>query len=170
MPRTEAEVDRLLIAKDEKARWSPVKKSEGREFPDVPDPIASVASEAAACQEDGRHRAAIMLARAVIESAAKANEAAKGSLFEKIEQLGKDRLLSPVVVAAAHAIRDSGNAVAHGDFAEYAVDIPQEEAQEVIDLMSLVLRECFQNAAVAERVATAAKNRKLGGTQSADKP
>ena len=155
-------VDRAIIAAGSNVTWSPLWKDKGADFPDVPDGIAAVAKEASACHVDGRYHAAVMLARAVIEASAKAMGATSGQLFQKIEKLDEERVLTPVVVEAAHAIRDSGNAVAHGDFVEYVSDISEVESAEVVALMGLVLRDCFQTAAQARRVrdaATARKNR-----------
>lgn len=125
-------VDGWFIAHDKTSAWHPRWINKGAEYPDVPGPIADVAREASACHLDKRYRAAIMLARAVIEASAKAYGVRKGELFDKIEKMGDRRLLSPVAVAAAHAIRDSGNAVAHGDFAEFVVlDDETTEDEEV---------------------------------------
>jgi hypothetical protein len=152
-------VDRTFIDHADDVAWRPKWEDRGAEFPDVPDSIADVATEASACHVSGHYRAAVMLARSVLEATAK-KRGVTGNLFQKIEKLGEDRVLSPITVDAAHAIRDSGNAVAHGDFVEYVIDVSQEESEEVIALMTLVLREAFQIEAQAKRVKEAAAARK----------
>lgn len=153
------EVDRAFIEHADDVKWRPRWEDQGSEFPDVPEPIADVAVEASACHSAGHYRAAVMLARGVIEATAKTRDI-QGSLFRKIEALGEARILSPVTVEAAHAIRDSGNAVAHGDFVEYVVKVSEAESEEVMGLMTLVLREAFQVQAQAQRVRAAAAARK----------
>ena len=140
--------------------WRPRWETRGTEFPDVPPAIAEVATEATACHGGGFYRGAVMLARSVLEATARKNDVKTGSLFQKVEQVGEKRILSPVTVEAAHAIRESGNAVAHGDFVDYVIEVSEEESTEVIALMALVLREGFQIAAQASRVREAAAARK----------
>lgn len=152
-------VDRAFIEHSDKVKWQPRWEDKAADFPDVPPAIAEVAVEASACHSAGHFRAAVMLARGVIEATAKKHELT-GSLFSKIEALGEARVLSPVTVDAAHAIRDSGNAVAHGDFVDYVIKISEDESLEVIGLMTLVLREAFQTQAQAKRVSAAAAARK----------
>lgn len=159
------DVDRTFTDRDSLAEWRPRWEDRKAEFADVPLSISEVAVEASACHADGHYRAAVMLARGVIEATAKKHNVT-GSLFQKIEALGDARVLSPITVEAAHAIRDSGNAVAHGDFVEYVIDVSEEESQEVIDLMTLVLREAFQMQAQARRVREAAAARKRPPRQS----
>lgn len=118
VPYAQAEdVDRAIMNQSEQVKRSPSWKGDGSDFPDVPEPIAEVGKEASACHSAEHYRGAVMLARAVIEATAKSH-GAKGQLFAKIEELGKKRILSPMTVVAAHAIRGSGNAVAQGDFVE----------------------------------------------------
>jgi hypothetical protein len=160
VPYARAEdVDQAIITGAEKVKWHPRWERDGTTFPDVPPSIADVATEATACHGAGHYRAAVMLARGVIEATAK-TRGVTGNLFQKIEKLGDNRVLSPITVEAAHAIRDSGNAVAHGDFVEYVVDVSEEESAEVIALMTLVLREAFQIEEQAKRVREAAAARK----------
>jgi len=55
----------------EDQRWYPTPRSQ-MDFPDVPEEIASAAEEAWLCRSAGAFRAAVALARAVVESTAKA--------------------------------------------------------------------------------------------------
>ena len=134
----------------------------------MPESIAAVANEAMMCHGLGANRAALMLARSVIEASAKVSGILKGTLEQKIDKMAAQELLSSVVVGAAHAIRDSGNAVAHADFAEYAIDIEADEVIEVLELMSLVLQDVFQSKAKSSRISEAAARRKANRSVPAD--
>jgi len=102
------------------------------------------------------------LARAVIEVSAKSLGATGGQLFQKIETLEEERKLTPFVFEAAHAIRTSGNAVAHGNFVEFVSGISEQESSEVITLMTLILRDSFQTGAQARLVRDAPVARQNG--------
>ena len=155
-------VDRAIMqASSDEVSWRPLRSEEGDDFPDVPEPIKPVAIEASASHKNGQYRASVMLARAVIEAAAKMHDVS-GSLYQKIEELSEKRILSPATVEAAHAIRDSGNAVAHGDFVDYVIEVSEEESADVLDLMRLVLQDAFQTLARAQRVREAAQSRRRG--------
>jgi hypothetical protein len=117
-------------------------------FEDVPDHIAAAASEAYECQSIGAHRAAVSLARSVVEATAKAKGITKGHLIEKIDKLEAERIIRPTVAAGCHEVRHLGNDMAHGDFTDPVTD---EEAGEVLELMSELLHDVFQQDARVER-------------------
>lgn len=119
-----------------------------QDFPDVPEHIAEAASEACRVDSIGAHRAAILLARSVVEATAKEKGVTKGLLYDKIEQLHAQRLIRDHIKDAAHEIRFLGNNMAHGDFVE---PISPEEAEEVLGLMSQILNEVFQAPAQVEK-------------------
>jgi hypothetical protein len=119
--------------------WVP-KVGVGREYPDVPEHIAPAASEAHECQSIGAHRAAVMLARAVIEATAKNKGITNGMLFNKIEKMHELGLISELVRDQAHEVRYLGNDMAHGDFVD---PVSAEEADEILELMAEVLHAVF---------------------------
>jgi Domain of unknown function (DUF4145) len=125
---------------DPPIEWVP-KVGVGREYPDVPEHIAPAASEAHACQSISAHRAAVMLARAVIEATAKAKEITTGTLYKKIEKMHEQGLLSELVRDQAHEVRYLGNDMAHGDFVQ---PVSAEEADEILELMGEVLHAVFE--------------------------
>jgi Domain of unknown function (DUF4145) len=86
-----------------------------RTYPDVPSGIAAAASEAYRCQKSASHRAAVLMARSVVEAAAKDKSIGSGSLLSKIDKLPQLRLH---VREGAHEIRLLGNDMAHGDVHE----------------------------------------------------
>ena len=131
------------------ARVVPVKL-----FPDVPAEIAAAASEAYRCRMMANaNRAAILLARSVIEATAKDKGITKGTLIQKIDRLYDDRLIRPDVRDGAHEVRHLGNDMAHGDFVHVVSD---GDADLMLTLMSEVLVDVYQSPA---RVASARVNR-----------
>jgi hypothetical protein len=131
------------------ANWWP-RRVGNKDFPDVPNEIASVASEAHQCLSIGAYRAAMALARAVIEATAKSSGADTGTLEAKVEALAKKGLIRSDTKEAAHAIRLVGNDAAHGDLANMVVD--EADAKDVLDLVDDVLDEVFQSPAKVARV------------------
>jgi hypothetical protein len=119
--------------------WLPL-AGVARDYPDVPEHIAPAASEAHACQSIGAHRAAVMVARAVIEATAKNKGVINGMLFNKIEKMHELGLISELVRDQAHEVRYLGNDMAHGDFVD---PVSAEEADEVLELMAEVLHAVF---------------------------
>ncbi|WP_182908064.1 DUF4145 domain-containing protein [Microbispora sp. H13382] len=123
------------------AGWYPT-ESLFRTYPQyVPVRIASVAVEAHACLTVKSYRGAVALARAVVESTAKAKGITQGSLKDKIDVLYERGFIYEHVKDAAHEVRFAGNEVAHGDL----VDDPlsSQEAEAILELMDMVLDGVF---------------------------
>ena len=134
------------------------KKVGGKEFPDVPDHIASTADEAHRCLSVDAHRGAIALARAVVEATAKHHGIEKGMLDKKIEQLAKQGIISDAMKDAADEIRFAGNEVAHGDLADEP--ITREDAEEVLELMDAIITRVYQEPKQVEKVRARRKARR----------
>lgn len=120
----------------------------GKEFRDVPEHIADAADEAYRCSSINALRAAVLLARSVIEATAKEKSISKGSLWEKIDVLHKQGFIREHIKDGAHEVRLLGNDMAHGDFVE---PIDTEDAELILTLMTEVLDEVFQSPARVER-------------------
>lgn len=140
------------------ASWIP-KRGASRDFPDVPEQIAGAATEATLCWSMGAYRAVGSLARAVIEATAKDKEAAGGHLAARIDALASAGYIREHTKEQAHEIRHFGNDMAHGDFAS---PVEEEEAAELIELMSEVLNEVYQSPARLERVRQARMAKRNG--------
>ena len=142
--------------------WVPI-VGVGRNYPEVPEHIAQAASEAHACQSIGAHRAAVLLARAVIEATAKAKQITTGMLYSKIEKMHEHGLVSELVRDQAHEVRYLGNDMAHGDFVE---PVSAEEADEILGLMAEVLHAVFEMPAqlLRRKEARLAKERGVQAT------
>jgi Ser-tRNA(Ala) deacylase AlaX len=117
---------------------------ERRDFEDVPAHIAEAASEATLCLSVGAFRAAGALARAVIEATAKDKGAEGKTLEKRIDALRDADHIRKHTREQAHEIRHFGNDMAHGDFVEL---VTEEEAEEVVELMTEVLDEVYQSPA-----------------------
>jgi len=120
----------------------------GKEFPDVPDRIAEAADEAHRCLSIKAYRAAVLLARSVIEATAKEKGITTGSLLSKIDEMFDRRLIREHVKDGAHEVRHLGNEMAHGDFVE---PVREDEAELILVLMGEVLVEVFQSVARVQR-------------------
>jgi hypothetical protein len=157
------------------AIWSPA-PGDFKEFPDVPSPIDSAASEAWRCHAVGAYRGALVVARAVVEASAKFQGANGRDLAKKIEDLAAQGLIRQAMKEAAHEVRHWGNDVAHGDLdvpresaseqdyreaaEEMTATVTREEAEEILVLMDDLLAELFQGPARTQRAREAREARK----------
>lgn len=143
---------------DEGFDWRPNALA-SRSYPDVPPHIADAATEAFECQSTHHYRAAILLARSVIEATAKNKGITEGVLYNKIEELERQDFIRPHIKAVAHGIRDFGNDMAHGDF---VAPVSAEESHLVIQLMGEILDEVYQSPARLAAVQQAVQARQQG--------
>lgn len=116
----------------------------GQKFHDVPQHIASAASEAHKCRSINALMASVLMARTVVEAVAKEKGVAKGTLFQKIDELGAQGTIKQFTVDTAHIIRTFGNDMAHGDI---TMPLDAEDADGVLGFMDQLLNEVFQNPA-----------------------
>jgi hypothetical protein len=128
--------------------WTPDAVA-GREFPDVPDHIASAADEAFRCRSIGSLRGAMLVARSVVEATSKDKGITKGMLSQKIDELCKLGFVREFTRDAAHELRYLGNDMAHGDFVEAS---SPEDCEAVLDVMSEILNEVYQGSARVARM------------------
>jgi hypothetical protein len=136
----------------------------GKEFPDVPKTIGSAADEAHRCLSIDANRAAIAMARAVVEATAKEKGITKGNIEAKIDELHKQGYIRADTKEAAHEVRLTGNETAHGDLA--AAEITKEEATDVIILMDDIIEEVYQSPARVKRVRENREARKRGPVET----
>lgn len=128
-------------------KWIPEAAS-GKDFPDVPEHIASAADEAHRCRSFDALRATVLMCRSVIEATAKEKGITQGRLVAKIDEMAEQGFIRLHIKEAAHEIRHLGNDMAHGDFVEV---IEPEEADEILELMGEVLAEVFQSPMKIDR-------------------
>ncbi|MFE1729962.1 DUF4145 domain-containing protein [Streptomyces bacillaris] len=108
-----------------------------------------MAVEAHQCLSIEANRAAVALARAVVEATAKECGIKTGSLEKKIDRLFEQHLIREHVRDAAHEVRFGGNEVAHGDLVAEPMD--NFTATEILGLMDEILEEVFQSPARVKR-------------------
>lgn len=157
-PNVLANLNAVFNKADAPIEWLP-QHVIGRRFDDVPEYIADAASEAYSCFSIRAYRAAILMARSVVEAVAKDKGITKGLLANKIDALAEANHIRPLIQQSAHEIRHLGNDMAHGDFVEPTA---AEDAEDMLDFMSVVLAEVYQlpaqvNARQATRAARAAQ-------------
>jgi hypothetical protein len=121
-----------------------------KSYPDVPDAIATAASEAHQALGADAPRASVAMARATVEATAKDRGIIKGNLESKIDQLAKDGHISEAMRLAAHEIRFAGNEVAHGDLVNEPITV--DDAAEIAELMDAILERVYQEPAKVARV------------------
>jgi Domain of unknown function (DUF4145) len=146
---------------DDDFTWRP-RADDTKDYPDVPTHIAGAATEAFECQSDGHYRAAILLARSVIEATAKDKGITSGNLKTKIDAMTTQGLVRPHIEAVAHSIRGYGNDMAHGDF---VVAVDSAESALLIQLMGEILDEVYQSPARLAAAQQALANRQQSGGQ-----
>ncbi|MFC4225044.1 DUF4145 domain-containing protein [Lysinibacter cavernae] len=135
-------------------QWWP-KAGQSPQILDVPAHIAKAAREAYSTASINANVASILMARTVVEAAAKANGITSGNLVTKIDKMKDAGLIRAVLADAAHEVRHLGNDMAHGDLD----DLPDsDDVQDVLELMKQILNEVFQSPAIAARL----KNRRMG--------
>ena len=119
-------------------------------YPDVPEVIAAAASEAHQALGAEAPRAAVAMARAVVEAIAKDKEIVCRGIQSKIEALAASGHISETMREAAHEIRFSGNEAAHGDLVDEPLSI--DEAREIVGLMDAILHRVYQEPAEVARI------------------
>ena len=100
------------------------------------------------CQSIHSFRAAILMARSVVEAVAKDKGVVDGPLVTKIDALAERGIISTLVKDTAHEIRHMGNEMAHGDFVQ---DVTEEECDDVLNFMSVLLDAVYQQPAKLTR-------------------
>jgi hypothetical protein len=129
--------------KQSRIQWTPEKVG-GKEFAYVPEHIASTADEAYRCRSIEADRAAILMARSVIEATCKDQGVEGRNLAGKIDAMLDRKLIRPHTHEAAHELRFLGNDMAHGDFVD---PVDEEDSDAVLEVMSEILNEVYQGPA-----------------------
>lgn len=138
-----------LLGESSGITWIPT-QAPGKYFPDVPPRIAAAADEVHRCLDIDAPRAAVALARAVVEATAKDNGITSGNLMEKIDAMATQGLIREDVREGSHEVRFDGNVVAHGDATHEPISL--NEAEEVVALLDELLEEVYQAPARIKRV------------------
>jgi aldehyde:ferredoxin oxidoreductase len=119
-----------------------------------------MATEAYDCLSVSAFRAAVILARAVIEATARDQGINEGNLVAKIDELNSRGLIRTHIKEVAHEVRSWGNDAVHVDLAQD--NYSEEEAAEILNLADEVLAEVYQSPARVERARQRRLARKAG--------
>jgi Domain of unknown function (DUF4145) len=128
--------------------WTPHSMG-GKDFPHVPEHVGSAADEAYRCRSVNALRAAILMARSVIEATCKDKGVEQGSLASKIDQMTEQGFIRTFTQQEAHELRYLGNNMAHGEFVH---DVAAVDADSVLEVMTEILNEVYQGPARMKRM------------------
>ena len=121
------------------------------ELPDVPEEVAADAREAHRCFSIQAYRAAVVMARRAMQSAAHEKGAPERTLVDQIDWLEERRLITPQMKDVAHTIRLTGNLGAHPD-KDGLRDVGEPEARAVIEFLDDFLKYVYEIPARLERL------------------
>lgn len=144
---------------DKPIRWLPIEPV-GKEYPDVPDTIASIASEVHKCLQIGAYRAAVTLSRTALEGIVAEQENGTSSsklLYQRIQKLADSGKLKSRTADAATAIRLCGNASVH----EPMTEIDRDFADIVVAVLDSVIDDLYTNPNLVARARAYVKNQKI---------
>lgn len=141
-------------------RWLPVEPI-GKEYPDAPNDVASVASEVHKCLEIGANRAAVTLARTALEGIVSDLENAPSNekLYQRLNHLAECGVLKPRTAEAATALRLCGNASTH----EADFEIDEEFAEIVAEVLDSVIDDLYTHPALVDKAKAYAERAKHHG-------
>lgn len=131
------------------ASWHP-RRLDAPDFPDTPREIAEPAHEAYVASSNYALRAAILMARGVLEAICKDHGVTNGQLFQKIDAMESNGHITKSLKNAAHAVRDLGNDMAHGDFVK--TDPTEAQAKQVLAIMRLFIEQLYEQPAQTRRL------------------
>ena len=141
---------------DRPLKWLPIEPI-GKEYPDAPEDIASVASEVHKCLQIGAYRAAVTLSRTALEGIAREREdepSSNKALYQRIQRLADSGRIKSRTAAAATAIRLCGNASVHEPMAE----IDRDFAEIVVEVLDSVIDDLYTNPRLVSRARAYAEN------------
>lgn len=152
---------------DHIVRWLPIEPM-GKDYPNVPDGIASIANEVHKCREIGANRAAVILARSAVEGIVADQEEtlSKKKLYERIEDLKKAGKITSRTADAATAIRLCGNDYVHN----VLEPVDGEYAEIVIQILDSIIDDLYSNPLLVSQAMAYAKRRKKAQQEEHNEP
>lgn len=130
-------------------KWIPPVSS-APSFGDTPPEISEPALEAFTAWDHDAYRAAILMARAVLEGICKDHGISSGSLFHKIDAMKDADHITKALQMAAHAVRELGNEMAHGDFVK--TNPTEKQAKQVLAIMRQFIEQLYEQPAQTARL------------------
>lgn len=146
-------------------RWLPIEPM-GKDYPNVPDGIASIANEVYKCREIGANRAAVILARSAVEGIVTDQEEmpSKKKLYERIEDLKKAGKITSRTAEAATAIRLCGNDYVHN----VLESVDREYTEIVIQILDSIIDDLYSNPSLVSQAMAYAERRKKAQREEHD--
>lgn len=127
-------------------------------FEGLPPNIEQAAAEAHSCLSAGQIIAAAITARATLESVVKDQGITeKIDLYKKVEKLKAEGKVNDLLTSQAHAIRNIGNDMAHGDFDELP---DKEEVEHIVQFMDILIDTLYVQPARVKAVEDKRKARR----------
>lgn len=152
---------------DHIARWLPIEPM-GKDYPNAPDAVSSIANEVHKCWEIGANRAAVVLARSAVEGIVSDQEGtpSKKKLYERIEDLKKAGKITSRTAEAATAIRLCGNDYVHN----VLESVDGEYAEIVIQILDSVIDDLYSNPFLVSQAMAYAERRKKAQQEEHNEP
>ena len=127
--------------------------AELKEFdPDrLPDTVRECIEEAIKCHAQGCYRATALMVRKTLEELCQDRKALGANLFERIESLRKQIIISQDLIDGAHELRFLGNDAAHVEAREFQ-NVGRDETDVAIDLAKELLRATYHTASLVDRM------------------
>jgi hypothetical protein len=139
---------RSLVEQETVSSWTPLAAS-APDFDRVPEHVAKCAQQAHMTHNIGADMASILMTRTTIEATAKSKGITSGNLYSKIEAMADQGIIRRDALTVAHAIRQLGNDMAHGDVEDPPTP---EDAADALQLMDLILSEVYQATSLAQEI------------------
>lgn len=129
------------------SRWLPVEPI-GKDYPEVPESISSVASEAHKCYEIGAYRAAVTLSRSALDGIVGDLDSSlsEKKLYEGLKALADRGVLKQRTAEAATAIRLCGNMSVH----DSTVAIEPRFAEIVLKILDAVIEDLYSQPSLVD--------------------
>jgi hypothetical protein len=113
---------------------------------DLPASVKEPLEEAIDCHANGSFKASALMIRRTLEAVCQDQGVrGDGSLFDRIEVLGKEVVLPTAMITGLHNLRLLGNDAAHVDARDY-LEVGEAEVEAALDVTKLILSATYQSA------------------------
>lgn len=113
---------------------------------DLPETVKEPLEEAIDCHSTGSFKASALMIRRTLEAVCQdQGVASDGSLFQRIEALGRQVVLPAAMIDGMHNLRLLGNDAAHVEARDY-LEVGEAEVEAALDVTKLILNATYQSA------------------------
>ncbi len=120
----------------------------------IPEQVANDYVEAIKCFDVGANKAAVVMCRRALQNSVLEKGAKKEKLFDQIDELHTNQVITKDIKDWAHEIRITGNIGAHPD-QDGLEDVTKEDAEELIRFMEEYLNYVYTMPSVLAKKRTA---------------